>query len=168
MRAQSPIKVHESTKEKVRYAALMAGLKQAELLERAVDEYVEHHREQFVQRMERAHEALLGGKTSSLASSATAQGDLRRLRAQRQQILGCAADHGARNVRVFGSTARGESDASSDVDLLVEMEPGRTLIDLVGLWQDLEDLLGAHVDVLSDGGVSPHLRERIYAEAVPL
>jgi predicted nucleotidyltransferase len=203
MRAQSPIKVHESTKEKVRYAALMAGLKQAELVERAVDEYVERHREQFAQRMERAHEALLGGKTSTLAdsldlrpadvervgrvrtdqlggsrrprratsnhaSSATTQSDLRRVRAQRQQILRCAATHGACNVRVFGSTVRGESGASSDIDLLVEMEPGRTLLDLVGLWQDLEDLLDVHVDVLSDGGVSPHLRERIYAEAVPL
>jgi predicted nucleotidyltransferase len=94
--------------------------------------------------------------------------DLRRLRARRQQILGYAADHGARNVRVFGSTARGESGTTSDVDLLVEMEPGRSLIDLVGLWQDLEDLLGTRVDVLSDGGVSPHLRERIYAEAVQL
>jgi hypothetical protein len=69
MRAQSPIKVHEATKEKVRYAALMAGLKQVELVERAVDEYVEHHREQFAQRMERAQQALLGGKTSTLAYS---------------------------------------------------------------------------------------------------
>lgn len=69
MRAQSPIKVHETTKDKVRYAALMAGLKQAELVERAVDEYVERHREQFAQRMERAQEALLGGKTSTLAYS---------------------------------------------------------------------------------------------------
>lgn len=69
MRAQSPIKVHESTKEKIRYAALMAGLKQAELVERAVDEYVEHHRDQFAQRMDRAREALLGGKASTLAYS---------------------------------------------------------------------------------------------------
>ena len=69
MRAQSPIKVHEATKEKVRYAALMAGLKQAELVERAVDEYVEHHRELFALRMEHAHEALLGGKASTLAYS---------------------------------------------------------------------------------------------------
>ncbi|HYM46246.1 MAG TPA: nucleotidyltransferase family protein [Solirubrobacteraceae bacterium] len=99
---------------------------------------------------------------------ASAQIDLRRLRAQREEILKCAADHGARDVRVFGSMARGGADASSDVDLLVEMEPGRSLVDLVGLWQDLEDLLGTHVDVLSDGGVSPHLRERIYAEAVSL
>jgi hypothetical protein len=94
--------------------------------------------------------------------------DLERLRVRRKEILGYAASHGARNVRVFGSTARGEAGATSDVDLLVEMEPGRSLLDLVGLWQDLEDLLGTHVDVLSDGGVSPHLRERIYAEAVLL
>jgi hypothetical protein len=69
IRAQSPIKVHEATKEKVRYAALMAGLKQAELVERAVDEYVEHHREEFARRMESANQALLGGKTSTLAYS---------------------------------------------------------------------------------------------------
>jgi predicted nucleotidyltransferase len=69
---------------------------------------------------------------------------------------------------VFGSIARGEPGAGSDVDLLVEMEPGRSLIDLVGLWQDREDLLGTHVDVLSEGGVSPFLRERIYADAMPL
>jgi hypothetical protein len=69
-RAQSPIKVHESTKVKVRDAALMSGLKQAELVERAVDEYVERHREEFGQRMERAREALLGGKASALAYAA--------------------------------------------------------------------------------------------------
>lgn len=108
------------------------------------------------------------GNVVASMSSVPAQIDLRRLRARREEILGFAAEHGARNVRVFGSVVRGESDASSDVDLLVEMEPGRSLIDLVGLWQDLEDMLGTHVDVLSDGGVSPHLRERIYAEAVSL
>jgi uncharacterized protein len=101
-------------------------------------------------------------------STQAAPFDLDVLRGRREEILGYATRHGARNVRVFGSTARGETASSSDIDLLVEMEPGRSLLDLVGLWQDLEDLLGAHVDVLSDGGVSPHLRERIYAEAVPL
>ena len=80
----------------------------------------------------------------------------------------CAASHGARNVRVFGSIAKGEAGTTSDVDLLVEMEPGRSLLDLVGLWQDLEDLLGGQVDVLSDHGLSPHLSDRINAEAVPL
>jgi hypothetical protein len=97
-----------------------------------------------------------------------AQFDLQQLRARREEILGCAAEHGARDVRVFGSMARGESEVMSDIDLLVQMEPGRNLLDLVGLWQDLEDLLGTRVDVLSEGGVSPHLRERIYADAVAL
>jgi uncharacterized protein len=94
--------------------------------------------------------------------------DLRQLRDRWEEILRYAAEHGARNIRVFGSMVRGEADATSDVDLPVEMEPGRSQLDLVGLWQDSEDLLGTQVDVLSDGGVSPHLRERIYAEAVPL
>jgi hypothetical protein len=69
-RAQSPIKVHESTKEKVRYAASMTGLKQAELVEQAVNEYVERHREEFAHRLERARRALLGGEASALAYSA--------------------------------------------------------------------------------------------------
>ncbi len=90
------------------------------------------------------------------------------LRARRTEILGYAAEHGARNVCVFGSTARGEADAGSDLDLLVEMEPGRSLLDLVGLWQGLQDLLGVDVEVLSEGGISPHIQERIYDEAVPL
>jgi predicted nucleotidyltransferase len=75
--------------------------------------------------------------------------DLGRLRVRRGEILDYAASHGAQNVRVFGSAARGGADATSDVDLLVEMEPGRSLLDLVGPWQDLEDLLGTHVDVLA-------------------
>jgi predicted nucleotidyltransferase len=61
----------------------------------------------------------------------SAQLDLRGLRARREEILGYAAERGARNVRVFGSIARGESSPGSDVDLLVEMESGRSLIDLV-------------------------------------
>ncbi|HEY1688504.1 MAG TPA: nucleotidyltransferase family protein [Solirubrobacteraceae bacterium] len=93
---------------------------------------------------------------------------MRPLRERRAEILRCASEHGARNVRVFGSVARGDAQADSDIDLLVEMEPGRSLLDLVGLWQDLEDLLGTHVDVLSEGGVSPHLRDRIYADAIAL
>jgi predicted nucleotidyltransferase len=101
-------------------------------------------------------------------SPGTAHIDLQTLRARREEILSCAVEHGAGDVRVFGSVARGDAKLESDVDLLVRMEPGRSLLDLVGLWQDLEDLLGAHVDVLSEGGVSPHLRERIYTDAVVL
>jgi uncharacterized protein len=94
--------------------------------------------------------------------------DLSVLRSRRDEIVDRAALHGARNVRVFGSLARGEARADSDIDLLVDMEGGRSLIDLVGLGQDLEDLLGARVDVLSAAGVSPYLRERITSEAVAL
>ena len=90
------------------------------------------------------------------------------LRSQRQAILEAAARHGARNVRVFGSIARGDDRPSSDVDLLVEVEPGRTLLDVIALEQDLEDLLGRAVEVLTDGGLSPYLQERILTEAQAL
>jgi excisionase family DNA binding protein len=90
------------------------------------------------------------------------------IRMKKHEILKIAEKHGARNVRVFGSLARGEAAIGSDVDFLVEMEEERTLLDLVALSQDLEDLLGCRVHVVSEGGVSPYLRERIFAEAVAL
>ena len=91
-----------------------------------------------------------------------------RLKGKRKEILRIAQAHGASNVRVFGSVARGEEGPESDLDLLVEMKPGSSLLDLVSLWQDLEDLLGHKVDVITEGGISPYLRDRIHAEAVPL
>jgi uncharacterized protein len=90
------------------------------------------------------------------------------LKDKRSEILRVASEHGAYNVRVFGSVRRGEAGPESDVDLLVSMEKGKTLLDFVGLWQDLEELLGRKVDLISDGGLSPYLRERILAEAAPL
>jgi len=90
------------------------------------------------------------------------------LKEKRSVILRIATKYGARNVRIFGSIARREAVSDSDVDLLVEMELGRTLLDLVGLWQDLEELLGCKVDVITEGGISPYLRDRIMAEAVAL
>jgi uncharacterized protein len=83
----------------------------------------------------------------------------------RDEILRIAAQHGARNVRVFGSVARGDDGADSDVDLLVEMEDDRSLLDLVGLEQDLQELLRRHVDVLTDDSIHPALRPQISAEA---
>ena len=91
-----------------------------------------------------------------------------KLKEKRKEILRIAQAHGASNVRVFGSVARGEEGPDSDLDLLVEMKPESSLLDLVSLWQDLEDLLGHKVDVITEGGISPYLRDRIYAEAVPL
>ena len=90
------------------------------------------------------------------------------LAGKRAEILKIADRHGAYNVRIFGSVARGEAVPGSDVDILVDMEQGRSLLDLVGLWQELEELLGCKVDVITSGGISPYLRDRILAEAVPL
>ncbi len=79
-----------------------------------------------------------------------------------------ARRHGAENLRVFGSFAKGVETASSDLDLLVDFEPGRDLLDLVGLKQDLEERLGLRVDVVTEQGMSPYLRSRILEEARPL
>ena len=77
------------------------------------------------------------------------------LREKREQILQMAAKNGARNVRVFGSVVRGEADEASDIDFLVEMEPGRSLFDLGGLQADLEEFLGCRVDVVTEKGLNP-------------
>jgi hypothetical protein len=90
------------------------------------------------------------------------------LRARRQDILRVAARHGARNVRLFGSAARGEDRPGSDLDLLVDMESGRSLLDLVALGQDLEELLHRKVDVITDSSVHPAIRPHILADARPL
>jgi len=87
---------------------------------------------------------------------------------RRDEVLRIAASYGARNVRVFGSVARGEVGPKSDVDFLVEMEEGRSLLDLVGLWQDLENLLGCKVDVVEPEGLHWYIRDRVLQEAVPL
>ncbi|MGH2938774.1 MAG: nucleotidyltransferase family protein [Solirubrobacterales bacterium] len=82
----------------------------------------------------------------------------------REDISRIAAAHGARNVRAFGSVGRGESDDSSDLDLLVDMAEGRSLFDLVALGADLEETLGVAVDVVTEKSLSPYLRDRVLAE----
>ncbi len=84
---------------------------------------------------------------------------------KKKEIREIAAKHGARNVRVFGSVARGEARPDSDVDFLVDMEPGRTLLDLGGLLMDLRDLLGREVDVVTEHGLKPRIRDRVLKEA---
>ena len=90
------------------------------------------------------------------------------LRSRRTEILDAARKHGARNVRVFGSVARGDAGPDSDVDILVELEPGRSLLDHSALMLDLSDLLGCKVDVVSDRALHWYIRDRVLAEAVPL
>jgi predicted nucleotidyltransferase len=91
-----------------------------------------------------------------------------RLKDKREEILRLCATYGARNLRVFGSVARGDSDTMSDYDFLVELEPGRSLFDLGGLQYELERLLGSSVDVVTERGLKARIRERVLREAVPL
>ena len=93
---------------------------------------------------------------------------MRDIQDRRDEILRLAAGHGARNVRVFGSVVRGEADATSDVDLLIELDPDRSLLDRIALMHDLEDLLGCKVDVVNANALHWTVRDRILAEGVPL
>jgi uncharacterized protein len=90
------------------------------------------------------------------------------LKDKREEIMRLAARHGAKNLRVFGSVARGDAGPDSDVDFLVELEPGRTLLDVGGLLADLEDLLGRRVEIARPDALSPYLRDRVLDEAVAL
>jgi predicted nucleotidyltransferase len=87
---------------------------------------------------------------------------------KRDQVLNIAHRHGAHHVRIFGSVARGEAGPLSDIDFLVEMEPGRSLLDLGGLVSDLQQLLGCSVDVITERGLKPRIRARVLEEAIPL
>jgi predicted nucleotidyltransferase len=91
-----------------------------------------------------------------------------RLREKREEILRIASKYGACNMRVFGSLARGEADEHSDIDFLVEMEPGRSLLDLGGLQYELESLLGCPVNVATVRGLKARIRERVLREALPV
>ena len=87
---------------------------------------------------------------------------------KRQDVLRIAGKYGAHHVRIFGSVARGEADPQSDVDFLVELDPGRSLLDLGGLQFELEALLGRPVDVVTERGLKARIRERVLREAIPV
>jgi predicted nucleotidyltransferase len=88
------------------------------------------------------------------------------LKSYRQEILRIAAQYGAYNIRIFGSVARNEAD--SNVDFLVELEPGRSLFDLGGLLMDLQNLLGCPVDVVTEKGLKKRIRQQVLKEAISL
>jgi predicted nucleotidyltransferase len=90
------------------------------------------------------------------------------IEAQRPRIREIARRHGATSVRLFGSFARGEASATSDVDLLVDMEPGRSLVDLIALQHELEALLGRDVDIATTRSLSSYIRESVEGEALEL
>jgi predicted nucleotidyltransferase len=90
------------------------------------------------------------------------------LETKREEILRIAEKHGARNVRVFGSVARGESDEASDIDFLVEFGPQVSLLDHAALIRELEEALNRKVDVVSERGLRDRVRDRVMREVVPL
>ncbi|MEA3548783.1 MAG: nucleotidyltransferase family protein [Thermodesulfobacteriota bacterium] len=90
------------------------------------------------------------------------------LKNKRNEILQISEFHGARNIRVFGSVARGEAGRDSDIDFLVDLDLGRSLLDLGGLLVDLEQLLGRKVDVVTEKGLHWYIRDKIIKEAKPL
>ena len=90
------------------------------------------------------------------------------LKEKREHILRLANERGAYNVRIFGSAARGDEREDSDVDFLVDIEPGRSLLDLGGLLMDLQELLGRKVDVVTEKGLRRRIRDRVLKEAVAI
>jgi uncharacterized protein len=110
------------------------------------------------------------GKTVIMAATAAPKRAVRlaELRAHRAEINAIADRYGIRNVRVFGSVARGTATADSDLDLLVDVKPGRGYFDLAGFALDVEDLLGVFTQVATPNGLKPRIRATILADAVPL
>jgi hypothetical protein len=90
------------------------------------------------------------------------------LKEKREEILKIAEKRGARNVRIFGSVARGDAGPESDVDFLVELDKGTTLLQHNALIRELQDLLGRKVDVVSERGLRERIRDRVMREATPL
>jgi uncharacterized protein len=90
------------------------------------------------------------------------------IKSRRNDILRVARTHGAQSVRIFGSVAKGNARPDSDLDLLVQLAPGYSLLDIVAIKQDLEDLLGCQVDVVTEAALSPYIREQVLREATAL
>ena len=91
-----------------------------------------------------------------------------KLKQHREDILAIAAHYGVQNVRIFGSVARGNSHDKSDIDFLVSLDAQHTLFDLGGFLQEVQDLLGANVDVVTESGLNPQFKDRIIHEAKAL
>ncbi len=90
------------------------------------------------------------------------------IKSKRQQIIDLGRQYGAIKIRIFGSVARGESGPQSDIDILVNLEPGRSALELGGLLMDLQDLLGCQVDIVTEKGLNQHIKDQVLQEAVDL
>jgi predicted nucleotidyltransferase len=126
--------------------------------------YVPRHDDQWQNEVPKAEPGKVAGEVTGDSAMTISQV----VDEKRAMILEVAARHGARNVRVFGSVSRGEASPQSDVDILVDLDPGRSLMDLGGLLMDLEDLLGRKVDVVTEKGLHWYIRDKVLKEAVRL
>ena len=90
------------------------------------------------------------------------------IKSKREEILNIAQKFGAKNVRIFGSMARGEENPESDLDIIVEMEKGSSLLDIIAIKQYIEELLGRKVEVVTEASISPYIRNTVLREAVNL
>lgn len=170
----------ETAGEMIRQGRCRAGLSQTELARRAgvsqpvVSAYEGGRREPGFQMLRKLIEASGHQLTITLTPAAGAKPGLpdtpmgRRLRRHRRALIDAAGRRKAGNLRVFGSVARGEDTPSSDIDLLVDLEEGVGLVELIALEQDLAALLGADVDLVPASSLKPALRDRVLAEAIPL
>lgn len=90
------------------------------------------------------------------------------IKEKREEIIRIARAHGATSVRIFGSYSRGEEKPGSDIDLIVKLEPNRSLLDVIAMKQAIEDLVHRKVDVVTEAALSPYIRDDILQEAVAL
>jgi hypothetical protein len=159
----------------IKEARSAAGLTQAELAERAgtsqstIAAYESGSKVPNVSTLERVLAATGSALVASRSPSLSPAGHLGQLlERKRDEIVAIAARHRAHHVRVFGSVARGQEAETSDVDLLVDMEPGSSLLDQVRLRRDLQAVLGVEVDLVTSGGLLERDEHTILAEAAPL
>jgi len=92
--------------------------------------------------------------------------EIEELKQKRDEIISIVRRNGGREVRIFGSLVRGDSRNDSDVDFLIELEPGRSLLDIIAIKQDLEELLQRKVDVVTENAVSPYIRAEVLGQAI--
>lgn len=169
-----------STGKLLRQARISARLSQTEVARRAlvaqsvISAYESGRRQPSVSMLERlvrstGHRLVLDLERSNDYPPGLPDTPLgRRLRQRRRSILACAALHGAHNVRVFGSTARGEDRPGSDVDLVVDLDKGTGLFALEALRRELSEILGVQVDIAPSDGLRPRVREEVEREAIPI
>lgn len=164
----------------LREARISAQLSQTEVARRAlvaqsvISAYESGRREPSVSTLERlvlatGHRLVFDLERSSDCPPGLPDTPLgRRLRQHRRSILACAALHGANNVRLFGSTARGENRPDSDVDLVVDLDEGTGLFSLEALRRQLSEILGVPVDIAPSDSLRPRVRVEVEREAIPI